>query len=104
MATAYGLPGPWGAIITEIEDGSPAAQAKLQEGDVITRLDGEEVADNRALLREVLEAGAGATAILRVRREGRFENIAVTLASLPANQNLPEFLPGVAIAKPDIPP
>jgi serine protease Do len=104
LAAAYGLPGPWGAIITAIEEGSPAAQAKLQEGDVITKLDDEEIEDSRALLREVLEAGAGATATLRVWRESRSENVPVTLASLPANQNLPEFLPDAAIAKPDIPP
>ena len=76
----------------------------MQEGDVITKLDDEETGDSRALLREVLEAGAGATATLRVWREGSWENVPVTLASLPADQNLPEFLPGVAIAKPDIPP
>jgi len=104
LAAAYGLSGPWGAIITAVEEDSPAAQAKLREGDIITRLDDENIDDNRALLREVLEAGADATATLRVWRERRFETVAVKLASLPADQNLPEFLPGVAIAKPDIPP
>jgi serine protease Do len=104
LAAAYDLSRPRGAIIATIEDGGPAAQAKLQVGDVITRLDDNEIADNRALLRAVMEAGAGTMVTVRVWREGRAENIPVTLASLPANQNLPEFLPGGAIAKPDIPP
>jgi serine protease Do len=104
LAGAYGLPGPWGAIVTAIEDGSPAAQAGLREGDVVTRLGDEEIEDNRALLREVLEAGAGTAATVEVWRGGRPLTIPVTLANLPADRILPEFLPSTGIARPDVPP
>lgn len=43
QATALGLPTPTGALITEIEAGSPAAKAALRPGDVIVKWDSRDV-------------------------------------------------------------
>ena len=37
------LPGEYGALVTEVEEDSPAAKAGLQEDDVILKFDGERV-------------------------------------------------------------
>src|SRR5512147_2245294 len=38
IAARYNLPAQWGAYITRVETGSPAAQSGLQEGDIITQV------------------------------------------------------------------
>jgi S1-C subfamily serine protease len=37
LADAYALPGPWGSLVLKVDDRSPAAQAGLRRGDIITR-------------------------------------------------------------------
>jgi serine protease Do len=104
LAAAYGLPGPWGAIIGNVEDGSPAAQAKLRAGDIITSVNGRDTRDDRALRRAIIETGAGSTAKLGVWRDGKENDVTLTLVDLPANQNLPVFLGSGDVVKPPIPP
>jgi serine protease Do len=104
LASAYGLPGPWGSIITKVQDNSPAAQAKLRAGDIITSFDGKDVTDNRALLRSIVETSPGTMVTLNVWRDGKAEKVSVTLVDLPANQSYGAFLGGAGVAKPDLPP
>jgi serine protease Do len=104
LAAAYGLPGPWGSVIAAVTDGSPAAQAKLRRGDVITSMNGKELRDSRALMRAIVETGAGETAQVGVWRDGKQDTIPVTLADLPAGWSLPVFLGGAGNPKPDLPP
>ncbi len=103
MAAAYGLPGPWGSIVASIADGSPAAQARLGPGDIITSIDGRDRKDSRALMREIVETPAGTTVKLGVWRNGTQNDIPVTLADLPPGWSLPVFLGGGGVPKPDIP-
>jgi serine protease Do len=104
LAAAYGLPGPWGSVIAAVTDGGPAAQAKLRRGDVITSMNGKELSDSRALMRAIVETGAGETAQVGVWRDGKQDTIPVTLADLPAGWSLPVFLGGAGNPKPDLPP
>jgi serine protease Do len=104
LAAAYGLPGPWGSIIAAVTDGSPAAQAKLQRGDVITSMDGKELRDSRALMRAVVETNAGTTVKVGVWRNGKEDIVPVTLVDLPAGWSLPAFLGGAGNPKPNLPP
>ncbi len=104
LAAAYGLPGPWGSLIAAVADGGPAVQAKLRRGDVITSMDGKELRDSRALMRAIVETGAGETVKLGVWRDGKQDTIPVTLADLPAGWSLPVFLGGAGNPKPDLPP
>jgi serine protease Do len=104
LAAAYGLPGPWGSVVLAVGDGSPAAQAKLRKGDVIVSMDGKNLTDSRALMRAIVEAGAGETVKLGVWRDGRQDFIPVTLADMPAGWSLPIFLGGAGNPKPELPP
>ena len=56
-----------GAVITEVVDGSPASNAKLLPGDIITRLDGKKVtnADELTAVAQALKPGSTVTMIVR---------------------------------------
>ncbi len=45
IASMYELPVKWGAYIAQLDEGSPAVQAGLQRGDIITKI-GEQVLDD----------------------------------------------------------
>jgi serine protease Do len=71
-----------GAVVTQVEDGSPAAKAGLKVGDVITELDGQRVADASELQIEVGQKQPGTTIKLDVLRDGKKVNEAVTLEEM----------------------
>ncbi len=55
LADSLGLDRARGALVSSAQDGGPAAQAKIQPGDVIVRFDGRDVADVKRLPRMVAE-------------------------------------------------
>ena len=67
-----------GAVITEIEQGSPAARAGLQPGDVIVRVGREVVESAGDAQRELARIASGGTAFLRVVRGGQETFVTVT--------------------------
>ena len=67
-----------GAVIMEVEPGSPAARVGLSEGDVITRV-GRQPIQNAAEARdELARIPSGGTALLRVSRNGQETFVTVT--------------------------
>jgi serine protease Do len=104
LAGAYNLPGPWGSIVAQVPDGTPAAKAQLRTGDIITTFDGKQVSDSRALLRAVIRTEPDKAVRLGILRGGQPMEVPVTLAELPPNQSYGSFLNDPAVAKPDLPP
>ncbi len=78
VAEAMGLAEASGALVTDVPDG-PAKDAGLAAGDVITRFDGQPVADAGDLTRRVADAPIGEAVPVIIEREGRTETLAVTL-------------------------
>ncbi len=78
VAEAMGLETAAGALITDVPEG-PAKSAGLLSGDVITGFDGVDVADTRALVRQVGNTTVGKTVDVVVNREGETKTLAVTL-------------------------
>lgn len=103
LATAYGLPDPWGSVVAEIAGSSPAARAGLRVGDAVLAYNGDETRDARAVRRAIIQTPAGTTVMLDVWRDGKTESVPVTLDTLPANASLPAFLAGPGAGRPDIP-
>jgi serine protease Do len=64
----YGI--PKGVYIREVTMDSPAMNAGLQSGDVITKLNGEEVRSDLAFSNALLELSAGENVRVEVQRKG----------------------------------
>ena len=84
VAEQYKLPRVSGAFVARVWDGGPAAQAGLKVGDVITAIDGFEVADARSALYRMTTRGIGNAADVQVLRGGRQQTVQVRLLAPPA--------------------
>jgi Do/DeqQ family serine protease len=82
MATAMNLPNSQGALVASVDAGSPAAQAGLKQGDVITEFNGKPVKDSNELRNEVASMMPGSIVSLQVLRNGRTEDVKATLSEL----------------------
>lgn len=78
IAEAMGLDSTAGALITDVPEG-PAMEAGLLSGDVIVSFDGVEVADTRALVRQVGNTTVGKAVRVVINREGNRKTVLVTL-------------------------
>jgi len=86
MAESLGMKEARGAIIDEPTTGSPAANASLQAGDVITALNGDPVKDSRDVARKVATLAPGTSINLDLLREGQQKTLTVTLGERPNQQ------------------
>lgn len=71
LAESLGLPDVHGALVSGIEPGSPADRAGLKEQDVIVGFDGHAVVDSNALRNRVASTKPGASAEVKVLRDGK---------------------------------
>jgi 2-alkenal reductase len=79
MARTYELPVQYGALVSEVSGGSPAEEAGLERNDIITAVNGTEVAQNQAFSELMLPLQPGDTVTLTVLREGETGDVQVTL-------------------------
>lgn len=71
--------GPGGALVTDVQDGTPAAEAGLREGDLITAVDGDRVTSMSELAMIVRHHAPGDRITLRFTREDKPHTVAVVL-------------------------
>jgi serine protease Do len=71
LARSFGLDQPRGALVSQVQPDSPAAQAGLKPGDVILEFDGRAVNDSADLPPLVGSSAVGSSARLKVLRDGR---------------------------------
>ena len=79
LARAFKLKGPNGAVLTNIESGTPADRAGLQAGDVVTAVNGEPVADSNSLRLRISRTAPGTAVKLTVQRAEGPKEVTVTL-------------------------
>lgn len=82
MAKAFGLSQGGGALVAEVTPGSPAAKAGIERGDIILELNGKAVSDPGDLSVRIAELAPGSVAHLQVSRNGKAQDINVTLGEL----------------------
>ncbi len=70
-----------GAYVNEVTAGGPSEQAGIQQGDIITALDGEQITSADGLIIAVREHEVGDEVTLTVVRDGSEQEIKVTLGS-----------------------
>jgi S1-C subfamily serine protease len=78
VAERYGLKGRTGALIREVEPGSAADRAGLRPGDLVTRIDGQQVRGWDELVVAVRRVDVGQTVPMVVVRDGRELTLRVT--------------------------
>ncbi|TJV03335.1 MAG: PDZ domain-containing protein, partial [Mesorhizobium sp.] len=81
VASAMGLDHPGGALVSQVNDGSPAALAGVETGDVITGFAGQDVKDPKDLSRAVADVAPGTRESLDVWRKGKAMKISVDVGS-----------------------
>ncbi len=70
-----------GARIALVESGGPAERADLREGDIITRIDGQVMADTTSVITTVRSYTPGDRVDITIDRDGRTLTVTVTLGS-----------------------
>lgn len=81
IARAYGLSVEEGAVVAEVPSDGPAAEAGIQQGDIIVGLDGEEIDSMSALAAEVMSREVGDEVTVELIREGEEQQVTVELAA-----------------------
>ena len=86
-AKRYGLSVDEGASVAAVSEGSGAAEAGLQEGDIVTKFDGKDVASASDLMLDVRSKNPGDKVTLDVNRNGETKQVEVTLGSDESSQS-----------------
>jgi len=101
IADSLGLKKAEGALVAEPQANSPAAQAGIKAGDVITQVDGNAVKDSRDLAKRIGSMAPGTKINLTLLHEGTEKSLSLTLGQLPNQKeasNTPQEDNGAASA------
>ncbi|TLY15442.1 MAG: DegQ family serine endoprotease [Nitrospirae bacterium] len=83
LAKSFGLKQAQGALVSDVNEDSPAEQAGIKQGDVITGYQGSPVEDPVALQRKVTRTPVGTKATVKVARNGHEMDLAVMIGEQP---------------------
>ena len=98
LARAMGVPQPEGAVITAVNDGSPAKKGGMLEDDVVISIDGEKVVTGGGLSRTVALKRPDSDVKLAVYRGGKPLELKIKLGTRPDLENF--AVKGAAAADP----
>ena len=85
IARSLGLERPQGLMVTDVYAGGPGARAGIQQGDVITAIDGAEVNDQGGLNFRVGTKSPNASVAVTVLRDGRTQTLNARVSTLPGD-------------------
>ena len=83
LASYFKAPHPEGALISQVQDRGPAAQAKLKSGDIVTRFGDSPVKNANQLKSLVANAPVSTEIPLEISRKGKLLHIEVTIQEQP---------------------
>ncbi|MEJ2209620.1 MAG: PDZ domain-containing protein [Anaerolineae bacterium] len=81
LSLQHNLSVPYGDYITAVVAGSPAAQAGLQQGDIITKVDGTDIKGDSDLATTIHQHKPGDELSMTVLRGNQTMTVKVTLAT-----------------------
>ena len=93
LARALGVDVDKGAVVANVNPGSPGAKAGLRDNDIITELEGKPIGSAGALTRSVGRLAPESTVALRVLRDGKPLSLEVTLGTRPTLKGESEVQP-----------
>ncbi len=86
IARSFGLKEPEGILVGQVEPNSPASQAGIQQGDILTEMNGKKLTDVGQFRVEIGMMSPGSTVHFKVLRNGNEHDAAVKLGSMPAEK------------------
>jgi serine protease Do len=86
LAQSFGMKKPEGALVSSVEDNSPAAKGGLKSGDVILGWNDASVDESSALPGLVADTAPGQSAKVRVWRDGKEQTLSVTVGTVPSEK------------------
>lgn len=86
LAESFGLEKPYGALVAQVVDDSPAEKAGLATGDIIIEFEGEEINLSSELPQLVGRTKVGETVTLKVVRDKKVKNIKLKIGELENEQ------------------
>jgi serine protease Do len=94
-AKALGLSSTDGALVTDVIAGSPAEAGGFKQGDVVLKMNGQTIKDNRDLSRRISALQPGQTATFIVWRDSQQVTVKVTVAKRDrvAENTVPDIRP-----------
>ncbi|UZK68087.1 Do family serine endopeptidase [Sphingomonas sp. S1-29] len=88
LAAALGVDRNKGELIRSVEPGQPAAAAGIRQGDVVTRVNNQEVTPQNNLSFIVSNTPPGTRIPVEVLRDGRRQTLTVTVGTRPSDEDL----------------
>lgn len=83
LAKQFNYTGNGGVLINDVSSGTPGAKAGLKRGDIITAVNGQTVDTANQLQLSISQTAPGTKVKLSVWRDGKTQEIPVTLGTLP---------------------
>jgi serine protease Do len=94
IAPSLGLPKDSGEIVRSIVPGGPAAQGGLAQGDVIVKVNGQQVTPDQTVSYLVANTAVGSRIPLEIVRNGKHATVYVTVAERPTEEALAKLSGG----------
>ncbi len=88
LAESFGVPKNGGTIVARVEPGQPAEKAGLRQGDVIVRVNNQDVTPDQTLSYIVANVAPGARIPIELIRDGKRQTVTVTVGTRPAEEEL----------------
>src|SRR5947209_15350000 len=88
LAPALGIPKDSGELVRSVVQGAPGARAGLVQGDVIVRVDGQQVTPDQTVSYLVANTQVGARVPLEIIRSGKHASVTVQVAERPTEEQL----------------
>jgi 2-alkenal reductase len=85
IARRYNLPAQWGAYVTEIDSGGPAANAGLQRGDIIISIGEQSIDEANSYINTLFAYQPGDQVTIKALRNGQEMTFDVTLGEARMN-------------------
>jgi serine protease Do len=94
IAESLGLHEATGAMVAGVNDGGPADKAKIKNGDIILKFNGQDVKEMRSLPRIVADSEVGNSVPVVLWRDGKQVTVQATLAEKPDDTQVASATPG----------
>ncbi len=88
IAESLGLHDTTGSLVAGVVPGGPAEAAKIHNGDIILKFNGQEVKENHSLPRVVAETAIGSEVPVVLMRDGKEVTVTAKVGELPDDQQI----------------